>query len=206
MASREYTEYLEKTISELSNDAKIPRSEWEKFYSLLGKLKEHNEDMYAHSLRVGIYAALLSKDEEWQDTGLPLLGGAGHDMGKCGISNEILDQKGILMPEQFAEVKKHPEEGYKTLLNEFPLPALVAGLHHMYQPHPYGISFEKLNALSPRIREEVEKSAKLVYLTDFFDAMTTRDDLGLSIEKTFPDRLDRIKWLFSHKITPPVAL
>lgn len=55
-----------------------------------------------------------------------------HDIGKLGVSNQILDKAGRPTDEEFALIRKHPEWSYRILkqVEAFQLLADVAGGHH----------------------------------------------------------------------------
>jgi HD-GYP domain-containing protein (c-di-GMP phosphodiesterase class II) len=55
-----------------------------------------------------------------------------HDIGKLGISNQILDKDGRPTEDEFAQIRKHPEWSYRILkqVQAFQQLADVAGGHH----------------------------------------------------------------------------
>lgn len=55
-----------------------------------------------------------------------------HDLGKLGVSNTVLDKPGKLTPEEFAQVRKHPEYTQRILerVTAFQKLADIAGGHH----------------------------------------------------------------------------
>ena len=182
--------------------------------SVISELKVHNESMYTHSLRVGLYALGIASSENQSDLSFPLFAGCGHDIGKCEIDNALLDSKNMQRHE-FEQIKTHAIEGYAKLKDSFLFTALIAGLHHKYKTDGYGIDLEEnlLFGLDDKAKTSVKAMAKLIMIADFFDALTTRDnnkgfiadpqDPRLQREvmtNYFPDSKSRIEWLVAHKI------
>ncbi len=168
---------LEEEARALAQEAGVQEDEWEKLMALMEPLKKYHEPTYQHCLRVGIAACELAREEGWHDLSLPLLGGIAHDIGKCHTPLELLNCERTLTPQEFEIIQKHPRDGYEMLEKDFPLPALVAGLHHHFQPHAYGLSLDDIpETLDLHAREHLENTARLIRLVDFHDAHTTRTD------------------------------
>lgn len=155
--------------------AGIKLGTWARFLDELARLHAHNAAHYEHSLRVGIYAFALARSEGKRDLHFPLMGGCGHDIGKCGISNDILDAPAF-GEEEMEAVKAHAYLGYEYWKDTFLFTGLVAGMHHKFQETPYGIDWEDVTGwpLNETTRAKVEQMARFVSLCDFFDAMITR--------------------------------
>jgi HD-GYP domain-containing protein (c-di-GMP phosphodiesterase class II) len=73
-------------------------------------------EMY-HSKRVGELCEAIAANMYFPKDEIRQIGIAGlvHDIGKIGISNLILDKEGCLTEEEYNEIKKHPEMGYRIL-------------------------------------------------------------------------------------------
>jgi HD-GYP domain-containing protein (c-di-GMP phosphodiesterase class II) len=89
-----------------------------------------------------------------------------HDLGKLGVSNQILDKPGKLDDAEWAEMKKHPEQSRIILsgIKAFEKLAQVAGDHH-----------EKLNGKGyPRGIEgdAIALDSRIITVADIFDALT----------------------------------
>lgn len=163
---------------------------WHKFTSTIAPLRQHNEEMYAHSLRVGLYSVGMVFDEEdWYITDdadqilrilakgrLPLFSGCGHDVGKCFISNDILRKTTPLTPEEWDQIVTHPIHSWEMLKDQFPMTALVAGLHHTLSTNPYGIDLQQAapDWFAEEHHELVRWATEIVAICDFYDALTTR--------------------------------
>lgn len=137
--------------------------------NLLATAKIHENYVYTHSVNVAIYACQLAIEN-----GFPLknieeigLGAMLHDIGKVYIPPEILNKPGKLTNEEYEEVKTHCVLGFEMLrkIHEIPLPVAHCALQH----------HERLDGLGyPRqlFDKEIHKYAKIISITDVFDAVT----------------------------------
>jgi putative nucleotidyltransferase with HDIG domain len=137
---------------------------------MLTNLNVMNNYIYQHSLNVCIYTTMLGMASGYSQEDLKALamGALLHDIGKTKINQEVLKRPGPLTPEEFAEVKRHAEIGYKLLKDEPNMPLLAA--HCAYQHH------ERENGSGyPRGIEgkEIHEFAKWVAIVDSYDAMTS---------------------------------
>jgi putative nucleotidyltransferase with HDIG domain len=90
-----------------------------------------------------------------------------HDIGKVGVSDEILRKPGPLTPEEREHIQRHPALGARILRQvAFLTPYLpIVELHHE-QPDGRGYPFG-LRA------DEIPVGARIVHVADTLDAMTT---------------------------------
>ena len=71
---------LETEVNHLAEQTGIHPRAWQRFLRELTILKQHNQSMYAHSLRVGLYTYGLAQAEDTADLKFPLFAGCGHDI------------------------------------------------------------------------------------------------------------------------------
>lgn len=96
-----------------------------------------------------------------------VVGALFHDVGKCMIPREILCKPAKLTDEEYAVIKKHPEESWNRLLPIFG--ERIAGLARMHHErldgsgYPDGLCAEKI---PPEVR--------ILSVADAFDAMTRK--------------------------------
>ncbi len=126
--------------------------------------------LYQHSLNVCIYATTLGLAYGYSKDELMTLGLGAllHDIGKTQVPLELLKKPGQLTAEEFEEMKKHTEHGFKLLKDEPNIPLLAA--HCAFQHH------ERLDGSGyPRgIKEDdIHEYAKWIAIIDSYDAMTT---------------------------------
>lgn len=95
------------------------------------------------------------------------LGALLHDIGKIGLSDEILRKPSALTVEEFEQIKRHPALGARILRQvPFLAPHLpIVELHHE-RPDGRGYPFGLRDA-------EIPLAARIVHVADAFDAMTS---------------------------------
>ncbi|MEW6262102.1 MAG: HD domain-containing phosphohydrolase [Thermodesulfobacteriota bacterium] len=128
-----------------------------------------------HSQRVTEYALLIGREMGLSDKELEVLKYASllHDIGKIGISDQVLMKYGRFTPEERQEMNTHPLKT-KVILENFRFPRalqevpLVAACHHEKidgQGYPEGLAGEQLPL-----------GSKIMAVADVFDALTSRRD------------------------------
>lgn len=145
---------------QISNDSNIASS--------LSKLKQYDENTFSHSLNVSIYAALLGKWLGLSKDEIKNLVQAGilHDIGKTGISKDILNKKGSLLPDEYEIVKKHAMLGYNIVKDIDIIPEHVKEailMHHERANgtgYPFGYELKRLDLFS-----------KAIAIVDVYDAI-----------------------------------
>jgi len=70
-----------------------------------------------HSQRVGVYASKLARELSFPKDVIERVYIAGllHDVGKIGVRDSVITKPDRLTPEEYEEIKKHPEIGAKIL-------------------------------------------------------------------------------------------
>ncbi|OXS25614.1 MAG: hypothetical protein BI182_00640 [Acetobacterium sp. MES1] len=121
----------------------------------------HSERVSKLSAELGSKIGLNIKDSHDLKTA-----GLMHDIGKIGIADGILDKSEKLNDEDWAEIRRHPEIGYRILssANEF---AEIAD--HILESHERwdGCGYPK--GLKG---EEISLEARIIAIADAYDAMT----------------------------------
>jgi len=123
-----------------------------------------------HSHRVTQYALWLA-----ERVGLPSdfvekvrLSGLLHDVGKIGVPDAILEKPDRLTDDEFAIIKRHPEEGYRILspIRQLRGDILDGVLYHHERVDGKGYPFGLVG-------EEIPFMGRLLAVADGFDAMTS---------------------------------
>jgi HD-GYP domain-containing protein (c-di-GMP phosphodiesterase class II) len=130
------------------------------------------KDVYTHghSMRVAEYshkiAVLADKDAKFCND--IFFAGLLHDVGKIGISNDIIQKNGKLTPEEFEIVKEHTTYGNQLLSksdgNIINIARIVAYQHHEHwdgSGYPQGLS-----------GSDISIYAQIASVADVYDAMT----------------------------------
>ena len=110
--------------------------------SLAGKSRKDCDEVY--------YAALL------------------HDVGKIGIPNNIIQKKGRLTDEEFAEIKKHPVIGRQILSSISKSPYLSVGANYHHERYDGRGYPEGLKG------NDIPDIARIIAVADAYDAMTSK--------------------------------
>jgi putative nucleotidyltransferase with HDIG domain len=122
-----------------------------------------------HSERVSAISAAVGQRLGLDDDDLDVLrlGALLHDIGKIGISDDVLRKPGPLTPEEFEAIKEHPTTGARILRSvPFLAPHLpIVELHHERpdgRGYPHGL-----------LADEIPMHARIVHVADAFDAITS---------------------------------
>lgn len=139
---------------------------------LLATVKSHDEYTFYHSVNVAMLSLALGRLVELDERQLTLLGVGAllHDIGKVGVSVSVLQHPGRLSPEQWAEIKLHPQEGAQMILAAAApgqeVAAVVAFEHHArFDGTGYPVMDE---------RGEMHFYSRVAATADTYDAITTR--------------------------------
>jgi putative nucleotidyltransferase with HDIG domain len=135
--------------------------------SLLLMLNSQDDYTYQHSVQVGMLSYYIARWLKWSEEETVRAGRAGflHDIGKCRISEAILNKPYKLTDDEFDQIKDHPKLGYEILKSSFedPAIALAALQHHERMDgkgYPMGLSKDQIHPL-----------AKIVAVADVYSAM-----------------------------------
>ena len=122
-----------------------------------------------HSERVSAISAAVGQRLGLDDDDLDVLrlGALLHDIGKIGISDDVLRKPGALTAEEFEAIKEHPTTGARILRSvPFLAPHLpIVELHHERpdgKGYPHGL-----------LADEIPMHARIVHVADAFDAITS---------------------------------
>lgn len=168
---------LAEEVTDISLNLGINQEIFGRFLRKLDALKLHSYPMWEHSLRVGIYASAVAL-EFGHDAKLCLMGGCGHDIGKCAVPHEIIYAPKWGKAEREA-MKVHPIIGFDTLEKDFLFSAFVAGMHHQFQDYSYGIGDRFLDWMNETTRNKIVTCTRLVSVCDYWDALTSRTSISV---------------------------
>lgn len=138
--------------------------------ALTGMLDTRDVATHGHSLRVSAFTLRLAMELGIKD---PVTlrnieqGALLHDVGKIGVRDDVLRKPGPLNDQDWAEMKNHPELGFRMLKNiEFLRDALPIVRHHHEHwdgtGYPMGLK-----------GEEIPFEARVFAVADAFDAITS---------------------------------
>jgi HD-GYP domain-containing protein (c-di-GMP phosphodiesterase class II) len=141
-------------------------------------LKDYDNYTYSHSVNVTVLSVVtgISLGLEYSRLKSLGMGALLHDVGKIFVPVEVLNKPGKLTTEEFAQIKKHPEQGFTKVKEEDILDA--PGRAVILQHH------EKLDGSGypgNRRGKDIHELAKIVAVADVYDALTS-------------DRPYRVRW------------
>jgi putative nucleotidyltransferase with HDIG domain len=122
----------------------------------------HSERVSALSVAVGRHLELSEDEVE-----VLRLGALLHDIGKVGVPDDVLRKTGALTAEEFEAIKLHPTLGAR-ILRSVPFLAPHIPIVELHHERPDGSGYPH------QFRgEEIPLLARIVHVTDAFDAMTS---------------------------------
>ncbi|HEX3355744.1 MAG TPA: HD domain-containing phosphohydrolase [Tepidisphaeraceae bacterium] len=122
-----------------------------------------------HSERVALLSRSLALEAGLTEQQVERIYMAGllHDVGKIGVPEAVLQKTGKLTPEEFEQIKKHPEIGARILKDIKQVEDIIPGVMHHHERYdgkgyPAGLSGENIPLMG-----------RIICLADCFDAMTS---------------------------------
>ena len=99
-------------------------------------LKTHDNYTFEHSIDVAVGGVMLGKRVMTSELDLHqlALGCLCHDIGKISIPPEILNKPDRLTPDEFDQIKEHPQAGYEAARG-FMQPSDIIARHVIWQHH-----------------------------------------------------------------------
>ncbi len=137
--------------------------------ALVSAMEAKDHYTRGHSERVRKYANKIAKELKLDNVEMKELDYAGylHDIGKIGISDNLLTKVEPLTEMEYEIIKKHPDIGHNILKDVKHLSATCAIIrceHERFDGNGYP------NGLK---RDEIPIGARIIAVADAFDAMTT---------------------------------
>jgi len=138
-------------------------------YALAATVDARDHHTYGHSRTVSNYAVDIGEAIELPPERLSTLHTAAllHDIGKIGISDEVLNKSGVLSEEDWKPVYSHPTLGVSILKHIDGLAACLPGIqyhHERYDGTGYPSSLKGNN---------IPLDARIIAIADAYEAMTS---------------------------------
>lgn len=160
-------------------------------------LREHNTRM--HSQRVRVYTELIASrlvvDEKMKrEIGLAALL---HDVGKIAVPDQILLKPGKLTDQEWEEMRKHPEAGYRIVrqIGFLKDAAEIVYSHHEQfdgRGYPRGLK-----------GEDIPLGARIFMVADVYDALTSERPYHSPV--TYDEAIAEIKRLSGSHFDPAIV-
>lgn len=135
--------------------------------TIVTTLHEKNKREEQHSRRVSELCEMMGQALELPEDEIKELKTVGllHDIGKIAINESILNKNGKLTPDEWEEMKKHPEIGYRilsTMNNLSEMAEYVLAHHERWdgKGYPKGLS-----------GESIPLKSRIICIADAYDAM-----------------------------------
>lgn len=172
--NRKYQQELELKVLEQTKQIRAAMEEINISYestltALVRSLDAREKEVGSHSERVMNYTLLLARHIGIGEPDLTIIskGALLHDIGKIGISDNILLKPGKLTPEEWVEMKKHPQVGYE-ILNDI---KFLKGASEFILSHHE--RFDGMGYPNGLKGGQIPLSARMFALIDTLDAMTS---------------------------------
>jgi putative nucleotidyltransferase with HDIG domain len=173
LARRRYQRRLEKRVKEKTAELSIALRNVEGAYqntllALVAALDAREHETSDHSQRVVRYTVAVAKNLGIRDQELDDIarGALLHDIGKIGVPDAILLKPGKLTPDEWVEMRKHPQVGF-DILKSIPFLTVPAEIVLSHQEMWDGRGYPR--KLS---RDEIHIGARIFAIADTLDAMT----------------------------------
>lgn len=160
---REKTAELSRTLRDL--ESTYSQTLW----SLVAALDAREHETSDHSQRVVRFSLAIARRLGIPEADLPSLGRGAllHDIGKIGVRDRVLLKPGPLTPEEWSEMKRHPELGWALLQRvDYLRPASAIVLQHQEKwdgtGYPAAIQ-----------GEAIVIGARIFHVVDTLDAITS---------------------------------
>ena len=152
-----------------------------------------------HSKRVSALCEFIATKMNMSATEISRMRIAGlmHDIGKIGISEVVLNNQGKLTTEQWKEIKRHPEIGYRILAASSDFVDIATAIleHHEKwdgKGYPRGIAGESISL-----------QARIITIADAYDAMTSERTYKQPM--TIHDAIEEIRNCSGKHFDPQIA-
>ena len=137
--------------------------------SLVSAVEAKDQYTCGHSERVALFGRVLAEQIGCDEASCErlYLTGLLHDIGKIGVSDSVLKKEGKLTDEEFAEIMRHPNEGWAILQELEQLRYVLPGvLHHHEQVDGSGYPDNLKD-------KDIPLDGRLLAVVDAYDAMTS---------------------------------
>jgi putative two-component system response regulator len=174
LENKQYQSFLERRVQEQTADLRSALNSLENTYShtleaLINALDAREHETQRHSKRVSEYTLIIARELGVPERDLVDIdrGSLLHDIGKIGISDNILLKPAKLTEEEWVEIRKHPGIGYHILKG---IDFLEEAANLVLQHHE---RFDGTGYPQGLAGENILLGARVFAVVDTFDAMTS---------------------------------
>lgn len=167
--------------------------------AIVSALDLRDAETEGHSLRVQALAVDIARRAGCPDEDIDVieLGALVHDIGKIGVPDHILRKPGPLSPDEWEQMRRHPELGYQFLngLSQFRAAADIVYAHHERYDgggYPRGLA-----------GDAIPLGARIFAVADAYDAMTS--DRPYRRARSHEEAVDEIARCSGSQFDPAVV-
>ncbi|HOV42638.1 MAG TPA: HD-GYP domain-containing protein [Syntrophothermus lipocalidus] len=134
----------------------------------LSDIRTYDDYTFSHSCNVCVLSLLTGITLGYNELKLKELGIGAllHDIGKIRVSKELLNKRGELTKNEYAEIKKHAAYGFDILRTYEDIPLLSAHIAFQHHERWDGKGYPRgLN------QEQIHEYARIVAVADVYDAL-----------------------------------
>lgn len=137
---------------------------------IMDALYERSKREKMHSERVSMYCSELAAVLRMPKHKINELSALGllHDIGKIAVKDSVLNKPGRLTDEEWEEIKRHPETGFRILNNA---PGMLEASKYILAHHERWDGSGYPNRLSTY---DIPLQARIIAIADAFDAMRSK--------------------------------
>ena len=168
-------------------------------YALAAAVDARDHYTCSHSKKVSEYAIAIAEALNLEPLEINRLGTCAllHDIGKIGISDEILTKQCELTAEEWEEIKAHPQLGATIVSHVGHLAPYILGILHHHERYdgsgyPRGLK-----------GEEIPLEARILAIADAFAAMTSERPFSNTL--SYEEALEEIKRGAGTQFDPKLA-
>ncbi|MGO8971761.1 MAG: HD domain-containing phosphohydrolase [Myxococcaceae bacterium] len=174
LARKRYQKKLERKVRDRTAELRsafkdIAQTYQNTLLALVAALDAREHETSDHSQRVVKYTTAIAERLSMHGPELEELGRGAllHDVGKIGVPDAVLLKPGKLTPDEWGEMRKHPDIGYQ-MIQSIPFLATPATIVLSHQERFDGGGYPR------RLRgEEIHIGARIFAVADTLDAMTS---------------------------------
>lgn len=151
----------------------------ESLRAIVSSLEEKDSYTHGHSIRVAEYAVLLATELKLSEVEVREveLSALLHDIGKIGIPDSVLLKPARLTRAEFEIMKSHPVRSARILEKITAIKHLIPGIKYHHERYD-GLGYpEGLQG------DSIPLYARIILITDTFDAMTSTRPYRLALDK-----------------------
>ncbi len=191
--------YAGHVLENLRLCASVKRMSVEVVRALVNAIDKKDHYTSNHSDRVGYLAHMIGRGLRLRPRELEELEWAAllHDIGKIGVSRDILTKPAKLTDSEFAAIKEHPRMSYEVLKPIECFRSVLRGVlfhHENYDGsgYPYGLA-----------GDDIPLFGRIIHVVDVFDALTS--DRSYRSAFTWEKGLEIVESEAGTKLDPEIA-